>query len=87
MNESRPIGKFRIPLDIINNDAQTARIILRDCIVVRAEILYEWDAIEYVAMHPDFPLMPPGSELSVYGMDIMVSEIGDGRIIRRIWKL
>lgn len=61
MSTKRPrrqaIGKFSIPRYVINDKPELARRLLRDIIVVRAELDYRTDAIDYIGLCKDFDLV------------------------------
>jgi len=60
----RRIGCFYINLSMINRNPQWLRQLFAKCIVLRAEISYERDAIEYHAICDEFvPLGIAGTAL------------------------
>lgn len=62
----RRIGRFSITLDIIERYPETVRCALRDMIVVRAEMVYWSESIDYVAISPLFAEAPPNLDIPVY---------------------
>jgi hypothetical protein len=69
-----PLGKFRISRELIQKSPEAALAVLEGCLVVRAELQWESDAIEYVALHPDFDELQPGEIAPTYE-----AIISDGR--------
>lgn len=66
--DARPdrIGKFALPSPTTNRHEADSRVVLRDCVVVRAETLYERGLIQYTALHPSFDAIAPGDDLPEY---------------------
>lgn len=64
MRWPKPLGRFTLPLRWIEDGR--AKDVLRDMIVVRAEMLYHTQAIEYVAMSDWFAPIPEGEVVPVY---------------------
>lgn len=60
------IGRFRLDSGLVSNRPADALAALDGCIVTRAEALFHLNAIEYIAMHPHFDQMAPGSEIPLY---------------------
>lgn len=56
----RRLGKFSFTRDFIEECPQIAQEILSTVIVVRAEMLYDRDAIEYVGLSHSFESLPCG---------------------------
>lgn len=72
----RKIGRFQIPNDIIHNDPKLAQRIMARCIVVRAEQLWERDAIEYVALSNSFEDVPANCVTPDYHIEIRTLKNG-----------
>jgi hypothetical protein len=62
----RRIGRFRIDTMIIDHSPDVARLVLRDCIPLRAEAMPLWRSIDFIALHPDFDPVPIGAEAPTY---------------------
>lgn len=60
------MGRFRLAQPMLQNSHADALAALDGCIVTRAEALWHLDAIEYVAMHADFDVIKPGTEVPLY---------------------
>ena len=71
------IGRFAMRREIVEQDPETARAIMARCIVVRCEMMYAHDTLEYVALSPDFDEVPQGAIVPEY--DVIIS--GGGRRI------
>ena len=56
--KDRRLGIFRIPLDMINEHPDYCREVLSGCIVLRAEMRWDLDAIEYFAINDAFETVP-----------------------------
>lgn len=68
------IGRFAMSRQIVERDPKTARAIMGRCIVVRCEMMYAHDTLEYVALSPDFDEVPNGVITPEY--DVIISEGG-----------
>ena len=69
------IGRFEMSRELIERDPETARAIMGRCIVVRCEMMYEHDTLEYVALSPDFDEVQQGMIAPEY--DVIISEGGN----------
>lgn len=69
----RRIGVFTMSRQLVERDQETARAVMGRCIVVRCEMMYSRDALEYMALSPDFDEVPEGMIVPQY--DVI---IGDG---------
>ncbi|KKL89212.1 hypothetical protein LCGC14_1916960 [marine sediment metagenome] len=76
----RRLGKFSITRDVIINTPALARKALQGCIVVRAENLWDGEAIEYTAIHPRFDPVPVGSMAPEYIIQINRLQTGSIQI-------
>lgn len=63
---SRRLGKFTIPRDIIEDTPALAQEILSTVIVVRAEMLWDRDALEYIGISHSFESLPCGARAPWY---------------------
>jgi hypothetical protein len=68
------IGRFALRLELVERDQETARAIMGRCIVVRCEMMYQHDTLEYIALSPDFDEVPQGMITPEY--DVIISEGG-----------
>lgn len=48
------IGKFALPRRLIHGDLDGVLALMKDMVVVRAELIYISDAIEYIAISPKY---------------------------------
>jgi len=61
------LGRFAIPRRMIQLDVNAVMDLLSDMVVVRAELIYASDAIEYIAIsHKYFAEVPEGSSPPIY---------------------
>ena len=74
ITKNRRIGKFRLPAEIINNNPWTVTFLMSQCIIVRAEMMWECGGIEYVAISRHFDEVPTGNIVPEYEWHIC----GDG---------
>lgn len=44
------LGRFAMSRQLVERDPETARAIMGRCIVVRCEMMYAYDTLEYVAL-------------------------------------
>jgi hypothetical protein len=54
----RRLGKFSIPMKRVSKFDTTVKRIMGLCIIVRAEVMYDRDAVEYVALSEHFEENP-----------------------------
>ena len=71
---ARRIGKFAISIELVERDQETARKIMGRCIVVRCEMMYHTNTLEYLAMSPDFDEIEKGMIAPEY--EVHISEGG-----------
>lgn len=64
--KNRRLGKFRISAEIINNEPGTVTFLMSQCIIVRAEMMWECSGIEYVAISRHFDEVPTGNIVPEY---------------------
>ena len=74
---NRRIGRFAMSRQLVERDPETARAVMGRVIVVRCEMMYETDTLEYMALSPDFDEVPQNEIAPAY--DVMISD-GGGRI-------
>lgn len=81
MDISRRIGRFIIPRRIITDEPQLVMSeVMARCIVVRAEMMWENGAIEYLAQSPDFEPVRLGTAAPFYDLEIIGP---NARFVRR----
>lgn len=51
-------GRFSMSRQLIERDPEIARAIMERCIVVRCEMVYIYDTLEYIALSLDFDEVP-----------------------------
>lgn len=78
-------GKFRINSHIIDECPHQVLAIMKDMIIVRAEMHWAFDGIEYVGIHPAFAAVPPGQMMPEYYPAITTN--GDATVRKVEWKL
>lgn len=60
------LGVFRVPYEIIKEEPEFVRKVMGECIIVRAEYMYVYKAIEYQAISDRFDEIEEGQLLPVY---------------------
>ena len=73
--DDRRIGRFALSAELVKRDPETARRIMGRCIVVRCEMMFEYNTLEYVALSPDFDEIERGMMSPVY--DVIISDGGE----------
>ena len=76
------IGRFSIPIEMIEKRSDLARLVLTGCIVVRAESVWHRRIIEYVALHDDFEFVPSEVEAPFYSATLTMH---DDRAVSVAW--
>lgn len=66
--EKRRVGKFSIDREYIYDMPEIVRAIMGRCIIVRCELMFDKNAFEYVAISPDFDLLPKGEIAPTYNV-------------------
>ncbi len=75
MLKERRIGRFEVPVEIINENPDVVRAIMGEVIVLKADVLYHRKAMLYDAICPQFDEADEGVlDLPFY--DINVAEDG-----------
>lgn len=69
MNDHR-LGRFTLTRACIDQDRDAARLVMSACIVVRAEMRWAEDAIDYTAISPHFEAVPEGNVIPIYEWEI-----------------
>lgn len=70
------LGKFSISMKVIAGNEDEVRKFMGNCIVIRAEMMYAEDEIQYTAHSHLFDKTERGDMIPEY--DIIVSRTGDG---------
>lgn len=63
-------GKFRISLGFLRQSTDTVMALMSKFIVIRAEMLFGEDAIDYTALSPLFDMVEEGHTIPEYRLDI-----------------
>lgn len=66
----RRLGRFALSRMMIERDQETARAIMGRCIIVRCEMMYESNTLEYLALSPDFDELQQGMMAPAYEVHI-----------------
>ena len=66
LDTTRRLGRFIIPGRVIAEYPADVRAIMGRCIITRCEMYYHADALEYIALSPDFDVVTEGSNLPEY---------------------
>jgi len=78
----RNIGRFSI--DSIENKLKEAQVVLAGLVVVRAEMVFHNDRIEYTALGEAFAPVNEGDEIPIY--DPIISYDGMGGVKLKSWE-
>lgn len=73
MNMKNRIGKFSVDRSLIETSPEVLMKLMSHCIVVRCELMYD-NVFEYVAISPEFDVVPVGQFAPHY--HVIVSEPG-----------
>jgi hypothetical protein len=68
-------GRFKIGHIVIKNYPETVLKIMGQCIIIKAESMYAYDAIEYYALSKNFRKLKEGAPIPEY--DVLVSNISE----------
>lgn len=68
-------GRFSISLDLVHQDPYRIMAILSQCLVVRCELLYAGNRLEYIALSEAFSEVPTGMITPEY--QVVISEDGE----------
>ena len=68
------IGRFAMSRQLLERDPETSRAVMGRCIVVRCEMMYAHDTLEYMALSPDFDEVPQGAIVPEY--KVIISDSG-----------
>ena len=71
---NRRIGRFAMSRQLVERDPETARAVMGRVIVVRCEMMYMYNTLEYMALSPDFDEVPEGMIAPEY--DVHISDSG-----------
>ncbi len=70
------VGSFKVSLDLIDKNPSIVMQAMSRCIIVRAEHLYAYNCIEYVAISPEFDIVPAGTMATEYRVEITRDDAG-----------
>ena len=82
--KDRRLGKFKINRHIIDECPHQVLAIMKNMIIVRAEMHWAFDGIEYVGIHPAFAAVPHGQMMPEYYPAITTN--GDATVRKVEWK-
>jgi hypothetical protein len=68
--QDRRFGRFALSLDLLDQQPEIARLILRDVLILEAKSIPLND-IEYVGVHPAFEFVPVGGDIPTYIADVI----------------
>jgi hypothetical protein len=69
------LGRFRISMGTIDKLPDLVKKVMGECVIVRAEMLFELNGIEYTAMSDHFKELTPGERAPYY--EVIFSEEAD----------
>lgn len=82
--KERRIGKFIVAHRDIEACPELVIPIFENLIIVRAELCYASDAIEYIALGEQFPLTVAGALIPEYSIEICTEETSEGTRVKEI---
>ena len=68
------IGRFSISREFVDKNPEVVLAIMGRVIVVRCEMMYQHDELEYIALSPYFDELPPGMITPKY--EVVISKDG-----------
>ena len=78
--EERRVGTFEISYDLIKLNWRDVLLLMRDVIIVRAEMMVHKNSIEYIAYSPKFEICEEGIISPLYQPE--VHQAGKKKIIK-----
>lgn len=75
-------GAFSIERGLLVTEPESVARILGSCIVLRAEMMLSYDAIQYQALSPLFDIIEKGMVLPEYCFDINIGDHGSVQSIK-----
>ena len=82
MNGARRVGRFSVDRLLVETAPEVVRQLMGMMIVVRCEMDFAMDRLEYTALSPHFAEVPIGNMIP--GYDIIIREADDGIGLRTI---
>lgn len=70
-NDNR-LGRFSIPVEVIDDEPELVQAIMGAMIVVRAELMWQSKSMCYEAISSEFAPVEPGMEMPFYDIDVNV---------------
>lgn len=71
----RHLGRFVITNEMIDTTPDIVRQIMGNCIITRAECMFHWNGISYVAISPKFRYVPFGSIAPKYKIVVVEDNV------------
>jgi len=72
--DNRNVGEFSIDRVDIESMRPEIRAVMAKCVILRAEMLYHKDRIQYVAYCDDFDEVAVGDKASSYDLDLKTAQ-------------
>lgn len=66
----RRYGKFRLSMYLIEHYPELVKAVMAECVIIRAEAMFEYDAIHYHAWSDHFAPVPLGGKAPIYLVDV-----------------
>lgn len=79
--KDRRLGQFTITFDLIDRNPEIVREMMSDLIVVRAESMWHFRAIDYIAVGPPFEEVPEALRVPTYHAEIRQEPNGDVKFV------
>jgi hypothetical protein len=73
--DARRVGRFRIPEEMIRKYPHAVLDFLKKVLIVRAEDIFTYRGMDYLAYSPDFPAQQAGTIPNYYGIKFTIHQI------------
>lgn len=74
----RRMGRFRIPMEIIDQKPEDVMDFMREMVVVRCELRYDVRAFEYTVIGNVFDVVEECREIPFYDLEMETVTVGEG---------
>ena len=84
MNKERHIGRFSVDRSLIERYPEEVEAMFEGLIVVRAEMMFDSNCIDYVALGDIFPLSEAFARAPEYRIEVVTKDVPEGRKVKAI---
>ena len=77
----RRTGRFKITFDLIDAHPDLVMTAMARCIIIRAESMYAYNLVEYMAISPEFDVIHMGEIAPEYSIEVNTDEAGSYSIM------